>query len=186
MLLTTSRRPTKNMRTLCRDISSIFPNIVRINRGKLSLERMAEKALESGAEKVIVIDRGEKGLGKIEFFNLRQDGLESFPPIIYLHSAKFRRDFEEQMPKKRGMASIAIVASSKRTFEVEKLEKALSSFFDVPILSVEEAVNGKYNVAMQILARSSNSVNITFRLIPKLIEIGPQIGISHLVWKRAK
>lgn len=171
------------MRTLCRDISYTFPYVVQINRGKLSLEGIAEKALELDIEKVMVVDRWKGGLGKMEFFEVEQDGLETAPPIIYLRSVKFRRDFGEKMPKGRRIKSVAMAVSPSENFEVRKTEKALSAFFGVPTLSLEEAVNGKYDVVMQILTDSSNCVTITFRLVPELVEVGPRIGISYLVWE---
>jgi rRNA maturation protein Rpf1 len=183
VLLTTSRRPTKNIRTLCRDISYVFPHVVQINRGKLSLEGIAEKALELGVEKVMIVDRWKGEPGKMEFFELRQGDLESTPPIIHLCGIKFRRDFGEKMPKERRIKSVAMAVSSKENFEVKKTEKALSAFFGVPTLSLEEAVNGKYDIVMQILTYSSNCITITFRLVPELAEVGPRIGISYLVWE---
>jgi len=38
------------VRTLCKDLSHTIPNIIPVNRGKLSLEGVAEKALELDAE----------------------------------------------------------------------------------------------------------------------------------------
>jgi len=171
------------MRTLCRDISYTFPYIVQINRGKLSLEGIAEKELELNAEKVMVVDRWKGGPGKVEFFEVRQGGLEGVFPTIYLRSVKFRRDFGEKMLRGRRIRSVAMAVSPKENFEVKKTEKALSAFFGVPTLSLEEAVNGKYDIVMQILTDSSNSIIITFRLVPELVEVGPRIEISYLVWE---
>ena len=49
-------------------------------------------------------------------------------------------------------------------------------------LSFEEAVDKKYEVVMQISTDSSNYIIVTFKLIPELVEVGPQIKISHLIW----
>jgi hypothetical protein len=109
--------------------------------------------------------------------------LEWVPPIIYLCNAKFRRDFGEKIPLDRRVKSVAMVVSSSKNSEVKKTENALSAFFGVPTLSLEEAVNGKYDIVMKILTDSSNSITIMFMLVPKLAEFGPRIGISHLVWE---
>ncbi|MEM4713464.1 MAG: hypothetical protein QXQ61_02820, partial [Candidatus Bathyarchaeia archaeon] len=99
ILLTTSRRPTKGIRTFCKDLSHTFPNILRINRGKLSLEDVTAKALELGAKKVVVIDRWKGGPGKIELYQL-DSRLQPIPPLIYLRSVKLRREFQT-MPRGR-------------------------------------------------------------------------------------
>jgi len=181
-LLTTSREPTKNMRTLSRDISYTFPNIMRINRGKLSRERLVEKVIELNGEKMIIIERWNEGIGKMEFFEVKQDNMVSVPPIIYVHSVKFRRDFERQMSKGKMLKSIAIATFSNRNF-VKKVEDAFANFFKIPVISYEEAINSKHDAVMQILSDSANSTSITFRLVPDFIDFGPQLGITHLVWK---
>jgi len=184
VLLTTLRRPTKDMRTLCRDIAHTFPNIVRINRGKLSLEGVAEKALELDVEKVMIIEGWKRGQVKLRLFDVSRDGLDVIPPIICVSGGvKFRRDFGEQMLKRRRIKSVALATFPKENHETRKLENVLSDFFGVPTLPLEEAVNGKNNAVMQILTDSLNRIAITLKLTPELVEIGPRIGISHLVWE---
>lgn len=180
ILLTTSRKPTKTMRTFCRDIFHTFSNIVRINRGKLSLEGIAEKALEVGAEKVMVVDRWKGGSVRIKFFRISGKGLNVIPPLIYMKSIKLRRDFGEKVPKWRRVKSVAIMSPRKVPLEVKKVESTLSEIFGSRILSFDEIVNRKYDAAMQISVDSSNYIVATFKLIPELVEIGPRIRISHL------
>lgn len=181
ILLTTSRRPTKDMRTFCKDLSYAFQNIVRINRGKLSLEGIAEKALELDAEKVMIIDRWKGGSGKMQLFKISEKGLDAVSPIIYLGGIKLRRDFMENTTRGRRIKSIAITVSPKPLLETKKFGNALSDFFIVPILSPEEAVDKNYDAAMQISTDPSNHIIVTFKLIPELVEVGPQIRISHLI-----
>lgn len=183
MLLTTSRRPTVNVRTLCKDLSYVFPNIVRVNRGKLSLEEVAEKAMEFNAEKLIIVDRWEKGFGKIEFFEVRRDGLRKVLPIVYLRNAKFRRDFEEQKHRREKIKSVLVATVSNGNFEIKKFEDFFASFFNVPALSFEDAVNSNCDAIMQVLVDYLKRMAITFRLIPELVEVGSRIEIAHLAWK---
>ena len=171
------------MRTLCKDISYTFPTVARMNRGKSSLEGIIEKAAESDAGRVAIVERWMQGTAKIELFEIRQCSLVEFSPIIYVRNVKFRRDFGEWMNKERRIESIAIASSSKENFETKRLENAFSSFFEIPIINLEVAIKSKHDAVMQTSMDSSNRITITFRLVPKLIEIGPQIGVSHLVWE---
>ncbi|MEM3699365.1 MAG: hypothetical protein QXL57_00625 [Candidatus Bathyarchaeia archaeon] len=182
LLLTTSRRPTRNMRTLCREISYNIPFAIRINRGKLSLEEIAEKSMELKAEKVMIIERWKFGLGKIQFFHAKPEGLERIPPTIYIRNARFRRDLAGEMMRERRIKSISMATSSNKGVEIMKLEKALSNFFSLPIFSLEEVVNRRYDAVMQVKTSSQKNLIITFMLLPEMVEIGPQIWISHLVW----
>lgn len=187
ILLTTSRRTTKDLRTLCRDLSDIFHNIFRVNRGKLSIEGIAEKASESNAGKVMVIDRCRGCLGKIQFFRVGQKGLIAVPPQLYLRGMKLGRDFEEKARARGAKArSVALVASPKPCLKSEKIETALSEFFDVPVLSLDTAISKKYDIVMQVSTESSNSATITFRLTPDLVEVGPRIRITNVIWELTK
>jgi rRNA maturation protein Rpf1 len=168
------------MRTLCGEISHSLPFAVRINRGKLSLEGIAEKSVEYDAEKVMIIERWKFGLGRIQLFNLKPEGLESVPPTIYVRNAIFRRNLAGEIMKERRIKSIAIAASPHENSEVEKLEKALSDFFEIPVFSLKEAINKKCDAAMQIKTSSQKDLIITFMLLPELVEVGPQILVSHI------
>jgi rRNA maturation protein Rpf1 len=159
---------------------------MRINRGKLGLREVAEKALELGVEKVVIIDRWNKGFGKIEFFEVGHNGLTKAMPIVYLQSVKFRRDFGEQNATVRKTKSIAAIIGSKENFETRKFEEFLADFFNVPALSLPEVLNNNYDVAAQISTEPFERMTITFRLIPELVEAGPQLTISHLAWERAQ
>ncbi|MGB9959554.1 MAG: Brix domain-containing protein [Candidatus Bathyarchaeales archaeon] len=181
ILLTTSRRPTQAIRTFCRDLSHTFPNTLRINRGKLSLEGMAAKAIDVNAEKVLVVERWKGGPGKIQFFEISKEGLRLIPPLIYLKGVKLQREFPEAKPKGRRIKSLAIEASKSGSTEVKKLEEALSKFFDIPIVSDEKSLRD-YDALMQVTLEQG-FLTLTFRLIPEMVEVGPRIRISHLIWE---
>jgi len=132
---------------------------------------------------VIVVDRWKAGLGKIQLFSLSREVLEPTLPIICVGDVKFRKDFEEKTNKGKKIKSMAIVTSTKETLEIEKLENALSCCFGVSVLSLEEAVGDKYDAVMQIVSGPSNRESIMFRLVSELVEVGPCIGISHLLWE---
>jgi hypothetical protein len=94
-----------------------------------------------------------------------------------------RRDFGENAARGRRIKSIAITASQRSSLEVKRLENVLSEFFGIPVLSLKEIYNREFDAAMQVLADQSNRIIITFKLIPELVEVGPQIRISRLVWE---
>jgi rRNA maturation protein Rpf1 len=170
-------------RTFCRELSNTFPNVLRVNRGKLSLDGVAEKALNVNAEKVMIIGRWREKSGKLRFFTISEKGLDAVLPLVYVRNVKLRRDFGENTLKERRMKSVTIVSSHEASLDVKRLENALSEFFNIPILSFKESCDGKHGVAMQILEAPSGHIIITFKLIPEFVEVGPQIKVSHLVWE---
>lgn len=180
ILLTTSRRPTGRIRIFCKEISYNIPNITRINRGKLSLDGLAAKALELNAEKVLIVDRWKGGPGKIEFFKLEDRKLQPIPPIIYLRGVKLRREFGT-ITRGRRIKSTVMLASPKPSQEIESLEKTFSSFFNLPIVhGLEECKT--YDAFLQAGMNQAGEIVVTFRLLPENVEIGPRMRISHLIW----
>ncbi|MEM2393613.1 MAG: hypothetical protein QXW82_04990 [Candidatus Bathyarchaeia archaeon] len=179
ILITTSRRPTRSIRTFCKDLSHTIPNTLRINRGKLSLDGLIEKALEVNADKVVIIDRWKGGPGKIQLF-IRGEKLQPVPPLIYLRGVKLRREFPGAMPKGKRIKSVAITAAQGESVEAEKLESTFSKFFGIPVIS-SGAVEG-YDAVMQI-THEQDVLTVTFKLVPGMVEIGPRMRISHLIWK---
>lgn len=183
VLLTTSRRPSGQTRAFCKEFSHVFPNVVRVNRGKLSLDGVAEKALELDAEKVMIVGRWRGRPGKIQLFRIGKEGLNVVPPLVYVKGVKLRRDLGGDMPTRRRVKSVAIVAPQKRFSEVRRFGDVLSGFFDVPVLSLKEVYNREFDAVLQISADSSNHMIVMFKLVPELVDIGPHIRISHLVWE---
>lgn len=154
-----------------------------MNRGKLSLDGVAEKALEFDAEKTIIIGKWRGDSGKIQLFRTSEKGLDVIPPLIYVKGVKLRRDFKENAPRGRGLKSVAIAASKISSLEVKRFENVLSGFFNIPVFSLKEMCDRKIDAAMQISVDPSDRIIVTFKLVPEFVEVGPQIRVSHLVWE---
>lgn len=180
ILLTTSRRPTKAMRTFCHELKRAVPNLIRINRGKTSFDELAEKAMELKANRVIIVDRWHGGIGKIQFFHVETSGLIPALPTIYVAKVKLQREFGEKRMKPN--ITLAVTKTSPHSAEENALAQSLSKFLDIPVLSVEDATSKGYNAVMQISRDTSNQLQITFLKLPIMRETGPRITIKHLAW----
>ena len=178
ILLTTSRRPTRRIRTLCHDFTRSVPNIVRINRGKLNLDGIAERAVELDADRIVVIDRWKGGPGKIKLFRIEQTGLFSVPPLIYVAGIRLQREFEA---KTKHVRSLVVTTDSEKPPETIRIAERFSDFFNLPKLSIDEAAT-KYQASMHVSLNASYHTQITFTLLPQMVEIGPRITLSKLVW----
>ena len=179
ILLTTSRRPTNRMRTLCHDLTRSIPNLVRINRGKLNLEGIAEKAFELNADRVILIDRWKGGLGKIKLFQAGPEGLILLPPLIFVRDILLQRELKGVRYKI--LHSLTITTSLENSPQVIKVAESLSSFLNVPVSTMDMAAS-RYDAAMHVSSGALNQIQITF-MFPQAMEIGPRITISQVVWE---
>lgn len=180
ILLTTSRRPTRGIRTFCHDLTRSIPDIVRISRGKLSITEVAEKALENNADKVIIVDRWKSGPGKLRFFNVNSTGLNAVPPLIYVSGIRLQKTFRKA--KAKPVRSLAVTLSSEKANQTSKIAGFLSDFLHVPMLSIEEA-SVNYQAVMLVSFDSAQRIQITFFLLPEKVEIGPRITVSHVIWE---
>ncbi|MBC7130189.1 hypothetical protein H5T51_03070 [Candidatus Bathyarchaeota archaeon] len=91
-----------------------------------------------------------------------------------------RRDFGDAMPKGKRIKSIAVEASKTFSQEIKKFEEIMSRFFSIPLVTYGEA-GGSFDALMQIKEMPPGLV-ITFKSLPEMVEIGPRIRVSHLIW----
>lgn len=180
ILLTTSRRPTRGIRTFCHDLARSIPNVVRISRGKLSIIEVAEKALENNAEKVLVIDRWKGGPGKIRFFQVDSTGLNAVSPLIYVSGIRLQRTFGKA--KVKPVRSLAVSFRSEESIQISKIARFLSDFFRAPLLPMKEA-SLNCQAAMLVSFDSAQRIQVSFFLLKEKVEIGPRITFSHIAWE---
>lgn len=180
ILLTTSRRPNDKIRTLSRDIGYSIPYVIRINRGKLSQNSLAEKAIALNADRVIIIDRSQSRLVTINFFSLSPTGLKIIYPKIVLSEIKLRREFNN-VTKRKFSTSITINSMNS---DLENLSKSISTFLDLPITTSYKTTKKEF-ISMHFSLTSNKKLQITFLILNQMIEIGPRLTISKLIWKDA-
>jgi U3 small nucleolar ribonucleoprotein protein IMP4 len=179
ILLTSSRRPTGAIRTLCKDLAIVLPHAVRVNRGKMSLDGVAEKAIEYEADRIIMIDRRPGGSGRINFFQITPTGPNSFPPIMMVAGVKFRREFKEGT---RRIKSSVITVEPEDSYELQRIADHLSQFLGLPVLSADD-VSGKTGVSLRLSFGISRRPQISFLQLQRMVEIGPRVTLSKLVWE---
>jgi len=175
ILLTTSRNPTPRMRTFCNDLANVIPNLLRVNRGKMSTDEVAEKALELNADRVVIVDRWHGGPGSIKFFRVGESGLVSIPPIIHVAGIRLSREF--------GISRVKPATSliAQPSLKVLSVVEALSKFFGIPILPIDEVAKVS-STLMSILRDNGSRIVITFIVKPNHVEVGPRIMVSNVEW----
>ncbi len=177
-MITMSRRPTRIIRTFCNELAATLPGAIRVNRGKMSFEDIAEKAWELGADRVILVNRWKGNPGKICLFKVGEEGLEPFPPLIYIYGIKLRREMGVRLGKVR---SLAVVARPERT----RLGRALAEFLSVPFLGPGEAheAASEPDVLLKIKPDVECYAVMSFFRASDGREVGPRIRVRHLIWE---
>lgn len=183
ILLTTSHRPTRRVRSLCNDLARSIPGLIRVNRGKMNLLEVAEKTVEVGSEKFIVVDRWKGDPGRIRFFKVFDASFREIPPRLYISGVKLRREFG--IPKnlaKKTFSSLFLENSETVNSYIERIRVKISDFLEVPMLRLLKNESFNYKAYMRIVKGEDCWAYISFFLLPDNIEVGPRIKISHAVW----
>ena len=179
MLLTTSRRPTERIRTFCRDLVNSIPAVVRVNRGKMSQDGVAEKAIELEADRVIIVDRWHGGPGKINLFHVSSTGLKPVPPLILMSGICLRRELKAGT---RRVCSSVVTVDSETSTELANIAKNISQFIGLPILSLNKAAK-RHHVSMHFSFDSKQRFQVTFLLLGQMVDVGPRLTLSKLIWE---
>lgn len=174
ILITTSHRPTQRMRTLCKDLNRVLPNTIRINRGKLSIRGVAEKAMEYKADRVIIMERRQGGPGRIQFYKNIFGELEQTPPNIYLKGIKIQDELGQKTPIK---GSMIITSSRNPELKIKELASQLSDFLRIPYL--EDLGSLKFQASIHVSPTSECETKISFTMPPAVKEVGPILILKH-------
>ncbi|MDQ1278966.1 MAG: small nucleolar ribonucleoprotein [Thermoproteota archaeon] len=174
ILITTSHRPTQRIRSLCKDLNRVLPGTIRINRGKLSIRCLAEKAIEYKADRVIIIDRRQGGPGRIQFYKNVFGQLELTSPNIYLKRVKLQ---EELGQKTFIRGSMVVTSSWNSEKKIKELAFQLSNFFRIPYL--ENFDNSDFKASIHVSPLSEYETEISFKMPPKAKEVGPTLIVQY-------
>jgi len=95
---------------------------------------------------------------------------------MYVAGIKLQREFEAKAVK-----SLAVTMAPGNP-EAMKIAENLSNFLDFPLTSIDEAAS-KYQASIHVSHDASGRIQIAFMLLPQMVEIGPRITISRVVWE---
>ncbi len=167
------------MRTFCNDLARCLPGAIRINRGKLSRDGVAEKAVELKADRVIIIDRWKGGPGKVEFFFVK-GGLVKAGLLLYVRGIKLQREFVEVKPKPARSLAVSTISTDD---DVKGLSESLAEFLRTQLMSTDEAITKGVQTLAYISKDALGCVQLTFVTLPDRKEVGPRMTMSHVVWR---
>lgn len=170
------------LRSFCNELSRMFQGSVRVNRGKMSLTSLAEKAIEEGADRVVVVEEWQGNPAKLLFFTLAESGLSQTPPTIIIRSVKLQRDFgtrKERIGKAIGVALLDVSSGA----EGQKLASALSRFLHIPIYTQADTAMLRGRNALAVMVDHSTRIRLCFASFLRMTEIGPSITVSKLIWE---
>ena len=135
-LITTSRRPTRRTRSFCKDLQRALPRAIKVNRGKMSLSDVALRALELGADRVVLVSVFKGNPGRIRFFSVSRESFVELPPTINIAGVKLVREF--QRAKSMIPSHLYIFPQVGCSSEIMSFAEALASALKSQIISSDK------------------------------------------------
>jgi rRNA maturation protein Rpf1 len=182
ILITTSREPTRRIRTLGHDLNRVIPGSQQINRGKLNHEGVIEEALALGSDRAMFLERWKGAPGKIELHLLRPNDRVYFP-IIYLSSVTLQAEIQGSASIRAGL--IASITTRDR-LQLNPIAEALASFLQIPLRISDDSTLSPLPafppLPPRLFVESKGSrIAVTFKN-KRNAEIGPRLEIKKLAW----
>ncbi len=109
ILVTTSHRPTQRVRSFVKDLVSVLPRAVKLNRGKSSLQGLYYDARGLGAKRVVVVSTWKGNPGTITVYEPLEPPDEGLKPLVSLRlrGVKLSRETPGAV-RSRGVSSLGV------------------------------------------------------------------------------
>jgi U3 small nucleolar ribonucleoprotein protein IMP4 len=121
IIVTTSHRPSQRARSFAKDLASVLPQAVKINRGKMTLQDLFYEAYARGAERVIIIGlkKGNPGILRVYKPDVMSSQLEHIATIS-LRGVRLRRETpgSQRVFETRSLALDAVDVNSEEAARV--------------------------------------------------------------------
>lgn len=175
ILITTSRRPTRRVRTFVKELERMIPSSTRLSRGRSSFYKLFDIMIEKGADKLIVIDVWKGNPGRIHFFSLEDSRLER-KAVIWIGSLSLQLDIKERNWAKSLDLRIGTDALGDPT--VERLSQFLRSFLKEGFL-----VPRKEGIDVDlVLCKRAGELMIEFVDSKSEKVLRPTIGVKKVIF----
>ncbi len=179
ILVTTSHRPSQRVRSFAKDLASVLPEAVKVNRGKSSLRDLYYDAVGYGAERVVVIGvwKGNPGLLRVYSVSLdvSSPGLHLISEIR-LAGVALRREIPGSQ-KIMGVRRLAIDATTAPR-ELGDVVDTFSRSFLASIVFEEERLS-RFDVVLRV--ESSKPLTLAFYCTGTGRPCGPRLRVAGIL-----
>jgi len=169
--ISSSRSPSRRVRSFIKELYYSLPNTIRITRGKLSLTGLMEVVVGSGAFKLLYVQSrgGDPGILKLMYLSERGDVKLSYD--VDLYGVKLLLDFDVGVLRRARRARSAIIARLERS----ELGDVLSDFLEYQTIYVDELNDVRGLADTVVVVRETYRKSWTYEVqILDGISLGPR------------
>ena len=134
ILLTTSLRPTRRVRTFVKDLHHILPNTYLVTRGKNNFSELLTFAVTNGIKKILMVSTWGGNPGKLLLYQFTEEKeFVQVPPVIIIKSVTLTRELKNYVNKRKMLKNIGFFyAKENITSEMLDLIKVFLKFLNIP------------------------------------------------------
>ncbi len=187
-LITTSRYPTKRIRTFTRDLNKAIPGSTRVTRGKKSVKDLGNLCNVYGVNRVLIVGRYKGGPGKINILKMKNHKPVYEPVTLLIKGVTLTREIPQHRREifNKGIFNKLEIVVLKG--EAEKDAEILCEALNVPLKKIETLTEMKSfedDVVCALTMKGENgSLEIRFIHPSNMKEIGPRIKVKEIIqWK---
>ncbi|MEM0198115.1 MAG: hypothetical protein QW039_06075 [Fervidicoccaceae archaeon] len=180
VLITTSREPSPRTRSFVKDLTSLAPWLVRLNRGKMTFQELVEEALAENSETLAVIGEMRGNPSIIRLYDLSQASASKkilHTYTIFLKGVALSREAGHHGIEAEKIREIIVDSIPEASEETRALILALHQLFQTGLTLPPE---GKY---IKISINSSLKI-IKFKQLPGNLNMGPIIKYHKITSPR--
>jgi len=181
ILITTSRKPSPRLRSFVKDLTSVIPNTLKLNRGKKTLEDLLYDAIELNADRLIIVGEKKGNPGSIKVYLVNRDE-EKLRELAYYSIKGVKLSRENPYATRIYNPTVLMVDSSnvKSSIEEEFIDVFSKSFkAKIHVGSLEE-IAGKVDVLA--IPRWDGKIIKLFFINPSTRKLGgPVIKFSKVI-----
>lgn len=174
--LTTGRQTNQRLNSLLKELAHTIPRARIVRRGKSGLDDLARRMFNDGLEYGLILQRWQGGPGRMDFFKVHADGLNSFMLSLILNAVKLRREY----PNPRRAVAQAVSYDEGITEPSHRLVLNLCTLLGLSETRSPNTPEIKTTLHISELPGGTIRIAVTSR--PKLVEIGPTLLVSRLIW----
>jgi len=172
ILITTSRRPTRRVRSFCKELAKVLPGSTYVNRGKMNLREVLLEASSRGSSHALVVNVRKANPGRLDLYDVETGSLKA--SFVCL-GVKLTREMGV-VPQPLRRAVVAVEDGE----ELESLAKVLAEALNLPFVK-ERPKASTYATAAILSARRGYLGAMSFLDLASGEPLGPLIRVKRLL-----
>ena len=134
ILLTTSLRPTRRVRTFVKDLHHIIPGTYLVTRGKSNFPELLTIAVSSDIKKILIVSTWKGNPGRMLLYRFTEEKeFVQVSPIVYIKGVTLIRELKNYVNKRRMLNNVGYFYKAENVPpKMRELINNFLSFLDLP------------------------------------------------------